>query len=114
MQLLVTGASRGIGKAAALSLAGAGARVLVHYGSSKGDAAALAKEIRASGGNAEVLGGDLSTPDGPHRLADAVKGVVSGRLDGFVANAGITKSSTIEDLTVEDFDRLFAVNVRAP
>ena len=111
---LVTGASRGIGRATALDLAKAGARVLVHYGQSAAEAEAVVAEIRAGGGRAEALGADLAAPDGPHKLAEEVCRVVDGRLDVLVANAGVAKSATIEDYTVEDFDRLFAVNVRAP
>src|SRR5438552_17289385 len=57
---------------------------------------------------------DLSAPDGAHKLAQQVRAVVGDRLDILVANAGISKAATIEDTTIEDFDRLFAVNVRAP
>jgi 3-oxoacyl-[acyl-carrier protein] reductase len=49
-----------------------------------------------------------------HKLAKQVRAIVGDRLDVLVANAGISKSATIEQTTVEDFDRLFAVNVRAP
>jgi 3-oxoacyl-[acyl-carrier protein] reductase len=82
---LVTGASRGIGRASALALANAGA-----------------------------VAADLAAPDGPHKLAKQVRAIVGDRLDILVANAGISKAATIEDYTVEDFDNLFAVNVRAP
>ena len=72
---LVTGASRGMGRASALALAASGAQVLVHYGRGATEADGVVGEIRKSGGS---------------------------------------KSATIEDHTIEDFDRLFAVNVRAP
>src|SRR6185295_4430919 len=52
--------------------------------------------------------------DGAHVLADKVRKLVDGKLDILVANAGISKSIPLEGLTVEDFDKLFAVNVRAP
>ena len=111
---LVTGASRGIGRAAARSLAQQGARVLAHYGRNRDEAESLVSEIRAAGGQAEAVGADLEAEDGAHVLADKVRGIVNERLDVLVANAGISKSIPIEDLTVADFDRLFAVNVRAP
>jgi len=111
---LVTGASRGIGRAIALALAQSGAQVLVHYGSSEKEADAVVAEIRAGGGKAEKVGADLRKPDGAHTLARQVRDIVGGRLDILVANAGISKSATIEATTVEDFDNLFAVNVRAP
>ena len=111
---LVTGASRGIGRASALALAQAGARVLVHYSSSQQEADAVVAEIRKAGGKAEKVGADLRRPDGAHALAKQVRAIVGDRLDVLIANAGVSKSATIEDMTVEDFDSLFAVNVRAP
>ena len=111
---LVTGASRGIGRASALALARAGARVLVHYGNAEQEAAAVVDEIRAAGGKAEKIGVDLGQPEGPHELARRVREIIGGRLDVLVANAGISKAASIEDTTLADFDAQFAVNVRAP
>jgi 3-oxoacyl-[acyl-carrier protein] reductase len=111
---LVTGASRGIGRAAALELAKAGAQVLVHYGRNAAEARAVVDEIKAAGGRAEAIGADLAAPDGAHKLAARVRAIVGDRLDILVANAGVSKAATIEETTVEDFDALFAVNVRAP
>src|ERR1700688_2391271 len=111
---LVTGASRGIGRASALALARMGAQVLVHYGSGVKEAEAVVAEIRKAGGRSDAVAADLSAPDGAHKPAKQVRAVVGDRLDILVANAGISKSATIEETTVEDFDRLFAVNVRAP
>ena len=111
---LVTGASRGIGRATALALSQGGAQVLVHYGRGKVEAEAVAAEIRNAGGRAEVVASDLAAPDGAHDLARQVRGIIRDRLDVLVANAGATKSANIEDTTIEDFDRLFAVNVRSP
>ena len=111
---LVTGASRGIGRAIALALARGGAQVLVHYSSNEKEADAVIAEIRKGGGKAEKVGADLRTPDGAHTLAGRARDIVGGRLDILVANAGISKSASIEATTVEDFDHLFAVNVRAP
>ncbi len=111
---LVTGGSRGIGRAAALALGKAGAQVLVHYGSAAKDAEAVVAQIRQSGGRADAVAADLAAPDGPHKLAKQVRGIVGERLDILVANAGISRPATIEETTVADFDELFAVNVRAP
>ena len=111
---VVTGASRGIGRASALALAGRGAQVLVHYSSGMKEAEAVVAEIRQAGGRADTVAADLSEPDGAHKLAKQVRAVVGDRLDILVANAGLSRSASIEDTTVEDFDRLFAVNVRAP
>ena len=111
---LVTGASRGIGRAAAMALAADGAQVLVHYGTGKAEAEAVVAEIRKVGGRADMVAADLAEPDAPLKLASQVRKIVGDRLDILVANAGISKAASIEDTTVEDFDRLFAVNVRAP
>jgi 3-oxoacyl-[acyl-carrier protein] reductase len=111
---LVTGASRGIGRASALALARAGAQVLVHYSSSETEADAVVAEIRKDGGRAEKVGADLRQADGPHMLAKRVRAIVGDRLDILVANAGISKTASIEETKIEDFDNLFAVNVRAP
>ena len=111
---LVTGASRGIGRATARALAAAGARVIVHYGNAAKEAETLVAEIRLAGGKADAVGADLGAPDGAHKLAAEVRKLVGDRLDILVANAGIATAAAIEDQTVEEFDRRFAVNVRAP
>jgi 3-oxoacyl-[acyl-carrier protein] reductase len=111
---LVTGASRGIGRATAAALADAGARVLVHYGRSKEDAESLVHSIRAKGGLAEAIQADLGTSAGATSLAKDLRSVVDERLDVLVSNAGVSKSATLKDHTMEDFDNLFATNVRSP
>src|ERR1700693_836519 len=85
---LVTGASRGIGRASALALAQAGAQVLVHYSSSEKEVVAVVAEIRKAGGKAEKVGADLRKPDGAHTLVKRVRAIVGDRLDILVANAG--------------------------
>ncbi|MHC2336792.1 SDR family NAD(P)-dependent oxidoreductase [Bradyrhizobium sp. USDA 4454] len=111
---IVTGASRGIGRAAALALSKAGAQVLVHYARGAADARSVVDQIKSAGGRAEAIGFDLSDAQGAHKLAAKVRDIVGERLDILVANAGVSKAATIEETTVEDFDALFAVNVRAP
>jgi 3-oxoacyl-[acyl-carrier protein] reductase len=111
---LVTGASRGIGRATASALAEAGAHVLVHYGRSAKEAESLVAEIRTKGGHADTFSADLGTPEGASLLAKQVRSIVGDRLDVLVLNAGISKSVRIADYTVEDFDNLFATNVRGP
>src|ERR1700738_327628 len=112
--VLVTGASRGIGHTTAAALAKAGAHVLVHYGRSRQEAESLVVEIRRKGGRADAISADLGTPDGASSLADQVRSIVGDRLDVRVLNAGVSKAARVEDYTVEDFDRLFATNVRGP
>src|SRR6202049_2072207 len=99
----VTGASRGIGRATASALAAAGAHVLVHYGRSAQDAESLVAGIRSHRGRADAIRADLGTPDGATLLAKEVRSLVGERLDVLVSNAGITKSATFKDHTVEDF-----------
>jgi 3-oxoacyl-[acyl-carrier protein] reductase len=111
---LVTGASRGIGRATALALARAGANVLVHYGRSAPEAESLVAAIRAKGGRADAVSADLGTSDGGPLLAKQVRSIAGDRLDVLVLNAGISKSTRITDHTVEDFDNLFSTNVRGP
>jgi 3-oxoacyl-[acyl-carrier protein] reductase len=111
---LVTGASRGIGRATAAALARAGAHVLVHYGRSTQEAESLVAEIKTKGGRADAVAADLGTPDGASLLAKQVRSIVGDRLDVLVLNAGISKAARIADYTVEDFDSLFATNVRGP
>src|SRR6266536_1053967 len=111
---LVTGASRGIGRATASALAEIGARVLVHYGRSAQEAESLVADIRSKGGRADAIRADLGTPEGATLLAEHVRSIVGERLDVLVSNAGISKAATIQDHTLEDFDNLFATNVRGP
>jgi 3-oxoacyl-[acyl-carrier protein] reductase len=111
---LVTGGSRGIGRAVSLALAHAGAQLLVHYGSNEAAASEVVDEIRSLGGRADKVAADLRAPDAAHMLAARVRPLIGERLHILVANAGISKSATIEGTTPEVFDNLFAVNVRAP
>jgi NAD(P)-dependent dehydrogenase (short-subunit alcohol dehydrogenase family) len=111
---LVTGASRGIGRATAAALAEAGAHVLVHYGRSAQEAESLVAAIQAKGARADAISANLGTPDGASLLAKQVRSIVGDRLDVLVLNAGISKLARIADYTVEDFDNLFATNVRGP
>lgn len=110
---IVTGASRGRGRAAALALAQAGAQVIVHYRHGASEAEALAGEIREIGGRSAAIAADLSAPDGPHRLARRVRGIVGERLDILVANAGIGTTAVATATSFEDLSEPFALNVRA-
>jgi 3-oxoacyl-[acyl-carrier protein] reductase len=111
---LVTGASRGIGRATASALAESGAHVLVHYGRSVKEAESLVAEIRSKGGHADAISADLGTPDGATSVAKQVRTIVGDRLDVLVLNAGISKAARIADYAAQDFDNLFATNVRGP
>ena len=111
---LVTGASRGIGRATAAALAEAGAHILVHYGRSAEDAESLVAAILSKGGRANAIRADLGTPEAATLLAKEVRTIVGERLDVLVLNAGVSKAARLADYTVEVFDNLFATNVRSP
>ena len=111
---LVAGASRGIGRATAVTLAKNGARTIVHYGRSAPEAEAVAAEIRFFGGEADIVAADLSTPAGVNDLARQAQELAGGRLDALVCNAGMGMAAPFEEHTVEGFDKLFATNVRSP
>lgn len=111
---LVTGASRGIGRATAFALARHGARVLVHFNNSVPQAREVVMRIRAEGGDAEGVNGELSTYSGSVELAHTVRTLVDGKLDILVANAGVSKAGSLEAHSEVDFDRLFATNVKSP
>src|ERR1700746_474615 len=101
---LVTGASRGIGRAIAWALAETGAHVLAHYGRSAREAESPVSEIKTKGGRANAIAADLGTPEGATLLAQEARSIVGDRLDVLVLNAGISKAARIVDYTVEDFD----------
>ena len=105
---LVTGASRGIGRATALRLAQDGAEVIIHYGANKDAALSLVKEIEAAGGKAHAIGADLNSPKG----AEALAAQVPGNIDILVNNAGVAEFVGLADTTEAQFDRQFNVNVK--
>jgi 3-oxoacyl-[acyl-carrier protein] reductase len=109
---LVTGGSRGIGAAIALGLAREGAAVALTYATAADKAEAVAKQIDASGGRALVIRADNADPAA---VAAAVEQTVRvlGRLDILVNNAGIFTGGPLEEMTTEQADRLWSVNVRA-
>jgi NAD(P)-dependent dehydrogenase (short-subunit alcohol dehydrogenase family) len=105
---LVTGATSGLGRAIALQLARDGAEVIVH-GRDAARGAQTVEAIRAEGGRARFVAGDLSDPASIKRLAEDV-----GEIDILVNNAGFSAWGPTADFAVATFDSLFASNVRAP
>ena len=109
---LVTGGSRGIGKAVAISLAEAGAAVAVNYREKTAEAEAVAKSIRDKGGKAMAVAADDSKTAEVARMVAAV-GRELGPVDVLVNNAGIGIIRSVDDLTEEDFDTTIAVNLKS-
>ncbi|OAI43273.1 3-ketoacyl-ACP reductase [Verrucomicrobia bacterium SCGC AG-212-E04] len=108
---LVTGGSRGIGRAISLQLAAAGASVAVNYAGNQAAAGDTVRAVEAAGGKAAALQADVSRVDEIHRIFDDAIARF-GRVDILVNNAGVALYRLVKDTTEEEFDRTFSVNVR--
>ena len=108
---LVTGASRGIGRQIAKTLAAKGAFVIVNYNGSAAKAEEVVKEIQAAGGNGQAVQCNVSDFESCKEMLDAVV-KEHGRLDILVNNAGITKDGLIMKMKEEDFDSVLNVNLK--
>ncbi|MCI8454205.1 MAG: 3-oxoacyl-[acyl-carrier-protein] reductase [Lachnospiraceae bacterium] len=108
---LVTGASRGIGRQIAKTLAGYGAAVIVNYNGSEAKAAEVVAEITENGGRAEAVQCNVAEFD---RAKELIDGIVKqyGRLDILVNNAGITRDNLILKMSEEEFDAVLATNLK--
>jgi NAD(P)-dependent dehydrogenase (short-subunit alcohol dehydrogenase family) len=115
---LVTGASRGIGRATAALLAAEGALVGVHYNANGGPAAELVKEIQARDGKAFAVGADLGTLGGVKQLfagldRQLVSATGKAQFDVLVNNAGVAPFAAFEETDEATFDKVFNVNVKS-
>ncbi|MEV5545301.1 SDR family oxidoreductase [Streptomyces sp. NPDC052309] len=110
---LVTGASRGIGRGVAERLGRDGARVAVHYGRSEAAAKETVAAIEAAGGSAFAIGVELGVPGDAEALWEQFDRHADG-LDILVNNAGIGTTRPITEISEEEYDKVFAVNVKAP
>jgi 3-oxoacyl-[acyl-carrier protein] reductase len=109
---LVTGGSRGIGAAIARQLAGGGATVALTYANAADKAQAVAKQIEADGGRVFVIRADNADPGGAvHAVEQTVR--TAGRIDILVNNAGIFAGGPVAEITVDQADRIWAIDVRA-
>jgi 3-oxoacyl-[acyl-carrier protein] reductase len=111
---LITGASRGIGRAAALALADEGYDVVINHSASEDAAQAVVKQAQARGASAIAVRADVADEPAVLALVEAVRDAY-GRLDALVNNAGVTidvPPSDLDGLSMSDWDRVFAVNVR--
>ena len=108
---IVTGASRGIGAAVAKRLASDGFTVLVNYSGSAQAAEAVVREIETAGGRAISAQADVANAADVRRLFDTAEEVYGG-VDVLVNNAGVMALAPVAELKDEDFDRLFAINVK--
>jgi 3-oxoacyl-[acyl-carrier protein] reductase len=109
---LVTGGSRGIGQAIAVSLAEAGAAIAVNYRDKAAEARNVAETIRGAGGRAMAVGADVSRAAEVAAMMAAVERDL-GPVDVLINNAGIGLVRTVDDLTEDDFDRTIAVNLKS-
>ena len=109
----VTGSSTGIGRAVAVELAGGGRRVVVHYNASEDEARDVVKEIEASGGEASLVGGDVSDADEVGRMTGEIEDRY-GRLDVLVNNAGsLVERRKLSAMTEDLWDRVMDVNLKS-
>jgi pteridine reductase len=109
---LVTGAGKRVGRALALGLARAGARVAVHFHASTAGALETVAAIRDAGGNARAFSADLADPHAAGTLVDSVADTLGG-LDILVNSSGIMQRVALADVTPANWDTTFAVNLRA-
>lgn len=108
---LITGASRGIGRATALGFAALGANVVINYAHDRGRAEEVVREVERNGCEALAVGADVSNPSEAERLVNAAIERF-GRLDILVCNAGIWEGAPVEEMSEELWDRVIDINLK--
>src|SRR4051794_35082465 len=110
--VLITGASTGIGAAAARAFGAQGARVAVHYHASRDAAEAVAEDVRKAGGESALVAGDVTRSEAPRAIVDEVVRVFGG-LDVLVNNAGgLVRRTPVAEYTDEYVDAVIALNIK--
>ena len=110
---LITGGSRGIGRAVAISMAKLGRDVIINYSGNEEAANEAAEECMKNGVKAVIVQGNVASEDDCQRILDVAMDTF-GRIDVLVNNAGITKDNLMMRMSAEDFDRVLATNLRGP
>ncbi len=111
--VLVTGGAHRVGRAISTALADAGMRVAIHYNSASSEADALVHELSARGRDCRAYRADLSHADAPGSLIGAVTRDFGG-LDVLVNSAAVMRRTPLDQVTVDEWDAMFALNLRAP
>ncbi|MFW5889055.1 MAG: 3-oxoacyl-[acyl-carrier-protein] reductase [Bacillota bacterium] len=109
--ILITGGSRGIGKAIVLEFAKAGANIIINYVNSKDKAEAVAKAAIKLGGNAQVIQANIAVFDEAKKLVDQATETF-GQIDVLINNSGITKDNLMLRMNEDDFDQVIDVNLK--
>ena len=110
---LITGGSRGIGRAVAIAMAKLGRDVIINYSGNEEAANEAAEECMKNGVKAVIVQGNVASEDDCQRILDVAMDTF-GRIDVLVNNAGITKDNLMMRMSAEDFDRVLATNLRGP
>jgi 3-oxoacyl-[acyl-carrier protein] reductase len=110
---LVTGASRGIGAAIAQRLAADGAELVLHYGSGRAEAEAVAATLREGGNKAHLVQADLAAVDGGQQLVERLAALQLPRIDILVNNAGVAPVGVLAETSTEAFEKIVNVNMRS-
>src|SRR6185312_9919142 len=111
--VLVTGGAHRVGRALSVALADAGMRVAINYNAASAEADALVRELSARGHDCRGYKADLTQPEAPRSLVESVTRDFGG-LDVLINSAAVMRRTPVDDVTVAEWDSMFALNLRAP